>query len=81
MSKYMDKEGFLRKEDSSNKKDLRILERMLERHKKNGATVPESIWCVLATLQTAIENFRFVPIAKKYNLPKRLSSKTTAEKR
>lgn len=59
MSRYMDNNGFQRKDWRDSPGEIRKAERWIKRHLDRGATIPEAWWSVIATFSVAFENLRY----------------------
>lgn len=58
MSRYMDRDGYLRKDDPKIVVRIRRMERMLKEMLQEGASIPEALWAIHCTLWSAAENVR-----------------------
>lgn len=71
MSRYMDKNGFQRKDWGDSPAELRKAEQWIKAHLKRGATIPEAWWAFIATFTTAFENVRYERVQIERDLKKK----------
>jgi len=62
---YMDKAGFLRKDYGDSPRKIRRAEKWIREILARGATVPEAMWDIKATFDTAFENVRYEMVQRK----------------
>ncbi len=71
MSRYMDKNGFQRKDWGDSPKEIRKAEQWIQHHLDRGATIPEVWWAFIATFTTAFENVRYERVQAERSLKKK----------